>query len=80
MKYKNWDEIVIKIPREWLNDMAKKEFIHVDALCEIILNGYPISERHGRLIDADARREEIDEEDRWVVDLAPTFLPPNPIK
>ena len=46
-------ELVIKIPKKWLNDMKREEFIHVDELCEAILHGTKIPKGHGRLIDAE---------------------------
>ena len=43
-----------------------------------IARGTPLPKGHGRLIDADERRTEINEEDRWVVDLAPTVVESKP--
>lgn len=42
----------------------------LDAFSEAVV----IPKKHGRLIDADARRTEIDEDDRWVIDLAQTII------
>lgn len=39
-----------------------------------IQSGIELPEGHGRLIDADERRMEIDEKDRWVVDNAQTVI------
>lgn len=44
-------ELVIKIPKKWLNDMKREEFIHVDELCEAILHGTPLPKGHGKLKD-----------------------------
>lgn len=42
----------------------------LDAFSEAVV----LPKKHGRLIDADARRTEIDEDDRWVIDLAQTII------
>ena len=65
-------QIVIDIPEELYVhcvNMGIKNDEHV-----AIANGTPLPKGHGRLIDADERRTEIDEEDRWVVDNAPTVI------
>ena len=67
-------QIVIDIPQKWFDDMVREEFIEVDELCAVIQHGTPLPKGHGRLIDADERIKEIDEEDRWVVDLAETII------
>ena len=46
----------------------------IEIIEEAIRCGTPLPKGHGRLIDADERRTEIDEEDRWVVDNAPTVI------
>ena len=46
----------------------------VENVSNAIKAGTPLPKGHGRLIDADERRTEIDEEDRWVVDNAPTVI------
>ena len=70
-------EIVIKITEhewEYLNKLVKNEDIlgHYERL---LVNGTPLPKGHGRLIDADERRTEIDDKDKWVVDLAETIIP-----
>lgn len=73
-------ELIIKIPEELLRYfnsfylMNVNENKNVDKLIEAIKKGTQLPIRHGRLIDADDRRTEIDEADRWVVDLAQTII------
>ena len=45
---------IIEIPQSWVKEMKKEEFVKVDALCERIVNGIPLPEQHGRLIDCQA--------------------------
>ena len=71
--------IVIDIPKEKY-DVIKSDLYSTFPAemkewgLEAIRNGTPLPKGHGRLIDADERRTEIDEEDRWVVDLAETII------
>jgi hypothetical protein len=44
-------QIVINIPLEWLFDMKNKKFCQTDSLYQKILNGTPLPQGHGRLID-----------------------------
>lgn len=73
-------ELIIKIPEELLKYfnsfylMNVNENKNVDKLVEAIKKGKQLTIGHGRLIDADERRTEIDEADRWVVDLAQTII------
>lgn len=73
-------ELIVKIPEELLKYfnsfylMNVNENKNVDKLIEAIKKGTPLPIGHGRLIDADDRRTEIDEDDRWVVDLAQTII------
>lgn len=73
-------ELIVKIPEELLRYfnsfylMNVNENKNVDKLIEAIKKGTPLPIGHGRLIDADERRKEIDEDDRWVVDLAETII------
>lgn len=76
-------ELVVKIPEELLRYfnsfylMNVNENKNVDKLVEAIKKGTPLPIKHGRLIDADERRTEIDEAERWVVDLAQTIIEAN---
>lgn len=73
-------ELIIKIPEELLKYfnnfylMNVNENKNIDKLVEAIKKGKQLTIGHGRLIDADERRTEIDEADRWVVDLAQTII------
>ena len=54
-------QIVINIS-EKLYDEIKRQSVplpHVDVLCKSVLNGTPLPEGHGRLIDADALGEKL---------------------
>lgn len=79
-------KLVVKIPEELLKYfnsfylMNVNENKNVDKLVEAIKKGTPLPITHGRLIDADERRTEIDEADRWVVDLAQTIIEANKIE
>jgi hypothetical protein len=64
-------ELVIKMPEE---EYERLPYIDIFKLRKYIENGTLLPKGHGRLIDADERRTEIDEEDRWVVDLAETII------
>ena len=67
-------ELIINIPEQRYKEIINEESsLPLDILCAI-RNGKTLPKGHGRLIDADARRLEIDEEDRWVVDLAGTAV------
>ena len=76
-------QIVIEIPKSWLVDMTREEFIKVDALCQRILDGTPLPEHHGRLIDADAIKKKYFKSDRvylgddvvQILNIAPTIIP-----
>lgn len=63
---------IIKKPKK-----LEMMYFHAGRLCEVVRNGTPLPKGHGRLIDADERRTEIDEADRWVVDLAQTIIEAN---
>ena len=65
-------QIVINID-DWMYSEILKG-VKYQRLEHNIKNGTPLPKGHGRLIDADERRTEIDEEYRWVVDLAPTII------
>ena len=52
----------------------RKKTLFLFDILDAIKNGTPLPKGHGRLIDADERRTEIDEEVRWVVDLAETII------
>lgn len=49
-------QIVIDIPIEWLFDMKNKKFCQTDSLYQKILNGTPLPEGHGKIMDADKYR------------------------
>ena len=64
-----------KIYNEYMNLATGR--IPIYKACDIawvLKNGTILPKGHGRLIDADERRKEIDEKDRWVVDLAETII------
>ena len=65
-------QIVIDIDDWMYNEILRG--IKYQGLEYNIKNGTPLPKGHGRLIDADERRTEIDRENRWVVDLAPTII------
>lgn len=44
-------QIVINIPIEWLFDMKNKKFCQTDSLYQKILNGTPLPQGHGKIID-----------------------------
>lgn len=44
-------QIIIDIPIKWLFDMKNKKFYQTDSLYQKILNGTPLSEEHGKIID-----------------------------
>ena len=74
-------QIVIDINNELYEYFSKRRtmhddgyFSHVGKLIKALRDGIILPEGHGRLIDADERRKEIDEKDRWVVDLADTII------
>ena len=69
-------QIVIEIPDEEYREIRQghKTFNTELYLLNGVLEGTPLPKGHGRLIDADKRRTEIDEENRWVVDLAETIV------
>jgi len=68
----SYKEYIDKIPYIFNYLRAGTDF-HKHIL-KALQNGTPLPKGHGRLIDADERRTEIDEEDRWVVDLAETII------
>ena len=74
-------EVVIKIPKGYKELVV--DFFGNNGLLPTVVNqellgaislGAVLPKGHGRLIDADDRRTEIDEADRWVVDLASTII------
>jgi hypothetical protein len=75
-------ELIIKIPEEIYQTIIEhteeildeSSFIEPKYLYRAVLKSTPLPKGHGRLIDADERRKEIDEEDRWVVDLADAII------
>ena len=69
-------ELVIRIPKEDYIKISNSNPSYTDDfnLFYAVKNGTPLPKGHGRLIDADERRTEIDKEDRWVVDLAETII------
>jgi hypothetical protein len=67
-------ELVIKIPEEIYLSAKTEMLCGAEVIVNAIKNGTPLPKGHGRLIDADERRKEIDEEDRWVVDLADAII------
>lgn len=44
-------QIVIEIPKKWIKDMAREEFIKVDELCEVIQHGTPLNEYVDKAFD-----------------------------
>ena len=75
-------ELVIDIDKSIYNLISNSDAYVLSKVDRILIeiaiaNGTPLPE-HGRLIDADERRTEIDIEDRWVVDLASTILESKP--
>ena len=67
-------QIVIEIPKDEYNKIINTHPNMCSFVEQQIKMGIVLPKGHGRLIDADERRTEIDEEDTWVVDLASTVL------